>query len=146
MRASSARPRRGSGGAGRSDRAGRGVIASVALACAALLGCSTDRSPPRDVQAVPATTSTAVGAATAPAAPIGNGKGASTVSPRESIGTATMENDGTIVLQLRAEGPGRLVGDARVTYPKSHKEYDNILKHLGGLRPGESKPVPPFPE
>jgi len=26
------------------------------------------------------------------------------------------------------------------------QDYDEILKHLGGLKPGESKPVPPFPE
>ncbi|MGC4123230.1 MAG: hypothetical protein QM765_53425 [Myxococcales bacterium] len=61
----------------------------------------------------------------------------------ESIGTATMKDDGTIVMMLRATGGGA-VGDAMLTYPKSHPEYANILKHLGGLKPGESKPVPPF--
>jgi hypothetical protein len=63
------------------------------------------------------------------------------VSPRESIGTATMEND-TIALQLRAEA--RQAGRRRrVTYPKSHKEYDNILKHW---RPQTASNRPPFPE
>lgn len=57
-----------------------------------------------------------------------------------------METDGTIVLQLRAEGEGGMIGDALMRYPKGHKEYPKILKHLGGLKPGESKPVPPWPE
>ena len=52
--------------------------------------------------------------------------------------------DGTIVLQLRAEGPNA-VGDAQLTYRKGDEDYAKILGHLGGLAPGESKPVPPFP-
>ena len=63
---------------------------------------------------------------------------------QKSIGGATMTEDGTIILDLRAEGPGGAVGDARLTYPPTHKEYRNILAHLGGLRPGEKKPVPPW--
>jgi hypothetical protein len=63
----------------------------------------------------------------------------------ESIGVATMEPDGTIVLMLRAEAPG-IVGDGRLTYPPSHKDYGEVMKHLGGLKPGESKPVPPWPD
>jgi hypothetical protein len=61
----------------------------------------------------------------------------------KSIGQATMTPDGTIVLDLRAEAPGA-IGDARFTYPPSHKDYRSILAHLGGLRPGEEKPVPPW--
>lgn len=65
----------------------------------------------------------------------------------EPIGTATMKADGTIVLDLRAEDPsGRAMGDARVVYPRGHREYAKILDHLGGLKPGESKPVPPWPD
>lgn len=61
------------------------------------------------------------------------------------IGVATMDADGTIVLQLRANDGG-VRGESRLTYPRTHKDYDAILKHLGGLRPGETKPVPPWPE
>lgn len=71
-------------------------------------------------------------------------KGAIVAAP--PIGTAWMERDGTIVLQLRAEGPGGIVGDSMVRYPRSHREYDQVLRHLGGLKPGETKPVPPWPE
>ena len=62
-----------------------------------------------------------------------------------SIGSATMDADGTIVLQLRAEGPDA-VGDALLRYAKDHPEYAKVLQHLGGLKPGESKPVPPWPD
>ena len=61
------------------------------------------------------------------------------------IGTASMQPDGTILLDLRATGPGGARGDARLAYPPGHRDYDMILRHLGGLRPGENKPVPPFP-
>jgi len=56
-----------------------------------------------------------------------------------------MEADGTIVLQLRAEGPGRTVGHALFRYPPTHAQYQSTLKHLGGLKPGEEKLVPPWP-
>jgi hypothetical protein len=62
----------------------------------------------------------------------------------DSIGVATMRADGTIVLQLRAEGVGGIVGDAQVTYSPSDPKYQEILAHLGGLKPGESKPVRPW--
>jgi hypothetical protein len=63
----------------------------------------------------------------------------------ESIGSATMEEDGTLVLMLRATGPGPAVGDALLRYPPSHPGYQKMLNHLGGLKPGETKLVPPFP-
>lgn len=69
-----------------------------------------------------------------------------TVVGAASIGKAWMERDGTIVLQLRAEGPGGAVGDALLRYPANHREYDRVMRHLGGLKPGETKPVPPWPE
>ena len=55
-----------------------------------------------------------------------------------------MLTDGTIVLDLRASEGGN-VGHGRFTYPPDHPQYAMILRHLGGLRPGESKLVPPFP-
>ena len=64
----------------------------------------------------------------------------------EFIGVASMEADGTIVLWLRAESPEGSVGDAVLRYPPSDERYDQVLAHLGGLRPGEEKPVRPFPE
>ena len=57
----------------------------------------------------------------------------------ESIGSATMEADGTIVMQLRAEGPGGIVGDAQFVYPPSHPEYREILRRQGRGRRSESQ-------
>ena len=67
-------------------------------------------------------------------------------SEPQSIGSATMDVDGTIVLLLRAEGPGNVHGDARLVYPPGHKDYRMVLDHIGGLKPGETKPVPPWPD
>ena len=63
----------------------------------------------------------------------------------ESIGTARMEADGTIVLDLRAERAGT-VGHARFTYRPDDPQYPEVLAHLGGLAVGEEKLVPPWPE
>jgi hypothetical protein len=52
--------------------------------------------------------------------------------------------DGTIVMDLRATGPG--IGDTRVQYPPTSPHYAEVLHHLGGMRPGETKLVPPWPD
>ena len=62
----------------------------------------------------------------------------------QSIGTATMREDRTIVLDLIASGPAGLRGDGRLTYSPSDPDYEDILRHLGGLRPGEVKQVQPW--
>lgn len=64
----------------------------------------------------------------------------------ETIGVATMESDGTIVMQLRAEGDGGIVGDAMFTYAPDDPHYQEVLDHLGGMKPGEEKPVRPWPD
>ncbi|HEY0202594.1 MAG TPA: hypothetical protein VGC15_00400 [Acetobacteraceae bacterium] len=61
------------------------------------------------------------------------------------IGTATMLPDGTIVLQLRAEVPGAVLGDAQLHYPPGDPHYPAVRDHLPGLRPGRTLPVQPFP-
>lgn len=63
----------------------------------------------------------------------------------EPIGVATLRDDGTIVLDLYARGPGPS-GTARAVYPPGHPQYDAVLAHVGGLRAGEQKLVPPWPE
>jgi hypothetical protein len=63
----------------------------------------------------------------------------------EYIGTASMRPDGTIELQLRAIDASGTVGDALLTYPRNHPDYQVILDHLQGLSPGEQKPVKAFP-
>ncbi len=59
------------------------------------------------------------------------------------IGTATMERDGTIVLQLRAMGPG-ILGHATMRYQQSHPNYKEVFRHIGGIVPGQTRKVLPF--
>jgi hypothetical protein len=63
----------------------------------------------------------------------------------DSIGAATMLADGTIHLMLRAEGPGGAVGDAMFILRPGMQNYEATILHVGGLSPGESKSVPPWP-
>ena len=74
------------------------------------------------------------------------GKSIMDKNKKGAIGAAWKEEDGTIVLQLRAESPGGAMGDALLRYPPGHRQYQEILQHLGGLEKGEKKPVPPWPE
>jgi hypothetical protein len=59
------------------------------------------------------------------------------------LGTAAMLDDGTLTLHLRLTSDGRPVDDT-LTYKASDRAYDNILRHVGGLRPGEIKPFRPW--
>ena len=57
-----------------------------------------------------------------------------------------MEENGTIVLQLRADSGSGAVGDALLRYAPGDPNYSAILKYVGGLKKGQEKPVPPWPE
>lgn len=58
------------------------------------------------------------------------------------IGQAAMREDGTIVMDLRMEdAKSGAIGDARLTYKPGDPHYQPTLDHLGGLKPGEIKPV-----
>lgn len=61
------------------------------------------------------------------------------------IGVATMREDRTIVLQLRAQAD-KMIGEALLEYGPSDPQYEAILDHVGPLEPGEEVPVLPFPE
>ena len=98
----------------------------VVRSCAAAAGVAT-------LAGVPA------GAAPLPAAET---RPAGTAAP--SIGTATMLEDGTVLLQLRATRPGGMLGDALLRYPPSDPNYAAVRAHLPALRPGRSVSVPPF--
>jgi hypothetical protein len=62
-----------------------------------------------------------------------------------TIGMATQEADGTIVLTLRADGPAGAAGDAQFRYPPADKDYRMIQAHVGPIPAGKSVPVRPFP-
>lgn len=77
-----------------------------------------------------------------------------------SIGSAEMDRNGTIRVHLRAaprsvpqEGlrravpwasPEERIGYGEIELSPRDPYYNDLSRHLGGLRPGETKPVPPW--
>jgi hypothetical protein len=65
------------------------------------------------------------------------------------IGDATMTEDGTIVINLRRTRDGINVSGI-VKYAVDDRHYKEVLDHLDGMKPGETKLVPawddPVPE
>ena len=61
----------------------------------------------------------------------------------DSVGTAKMAADGTITLQLRSLWPDP-IAEGQLVYAPDDPQYGEIKRHLGGIAPGESKPVPPW--
>lgn len=57
-----------------------------------------------------------------------------------SVGTAVMAPDGTITPNLRSQHGAEGVA----AYHRGDPNYARIFSHLGGMRPGEHKSVPPF--
>lgn len=56
-----------------------------------------------------------------------------------SIGTALMSADGTITLNFT--GP---IMRGVLAYHRGDSQYARIISHVGGLQPGQKKPVPPW--
>ena len=62
------------------------------------------------------------------------------------IGVAKMEEDGTLVLTLRADGPNGLRGEGHLEYHPRDRDYQDILKHLGPIEKGQTVSVKPWPD
>ena len=63
-----------------------------------------------------------------------------------SIGTASMEPDGTIVLRLITQRQNGPLGEGVLRYAPSDPQYHEILDHVGPIKPGETRPVAPWPD
>jgi hypothetical protein len=61
----------------------------------------------------------------------------------DSIGTAEMSNDGTITLHLRSLWPDP-IAEGEIRYAPDDPQYGEIKQHLGGIAPGDIKPVKPW--
>ena len=62
-----------------------------------------------------------------------------------SVGTAEMKSDGTLWLKLRSDGgDGAPVAEAMKIVKPDDKMYSYYLKHMGKMKPGETKSIPPF--
>jgi hypothetical protein len=62
-----------------------------------------------------------------------------------TIGAATMAADGTLQITLRAADGSGLVGEAHIEVAPGNENHAMWIRHLGGMEPGQSKLVPPFP-
>lgn len=62
----------------------------------------------------------------------------------DTIGAASQEADGTIVLTLRATGPDGLIGDGLLRFSPSHPQYSMIKAHVGPIPLNGSVFVKPF--
>jgi hypothetical protein len=60
-----------------------------------------------------------------------------------SIGVATMTADGVITLRLRSLPPGP-IAEATMRYAPDDPKYQDVMTHLGGIAPGETKTVKPW--
>lgn len=67
-------------------------------------------------------------------------------STSASIGSARMTADGTIILTLRADDAGGMMGDSQISYASDSPDYAKVRDHIGpSLKPGgEEVPVAPF--
>lgn len=63
---------------------------------------------------------------------------------REEGGAAHMEPDGTIVLDIRLTRSDGSVADEQVGFLPANPHYRELLERPGGLKPGESKVLPPW--
>jgi hypothetical protein len=61
----------------------------------------------------------------------------------DSVGMAKMSTDGTIALRIRSLWY-EPIAERHFVYAPGDPQYDAIKRHLGGITPGQSKPVPPL--
>jgi hypothetical protein len=61
----------------------------------------------------------------------------------DSVGIAKMSADGAIALRIRSLWY-QPIAEHRFVYAPDDPQYDAIKRHLGGITPGQSKPVPPL--
>lgn len=57
------------------------------------------------------------------------------------VGEVTMEANGDIVLTYHRTTDG-LFAESQERFRPGTKDYEEVIKHVGGLKPGESKLVP----
>ena len=64
----------------------------------------------------------------------------------KDVGLATADTDGTIRLNLVAQDDKGRMGEATIIVAPGDDDYEDTVAHLGGLAPGESKSIPPWPD
>lgn len=62
-----------------------------------------------------------------------------------AIGSAYLEEDGTLVLFLHKNIDTRLNFASTLRIKPENPRYQKYLDHIGGIECGERKPIPPWP-
>ncbi|MFN0182393.1 MAG: hypothetical protein ACKVQR_01110 [Aquabacterium sp.] len=62
----------------------------------------------------------------------------------DHIGSASMQPDGTLRMQLRAVADDGTIGEMLMIVKPGEEGYDGYVQHLGGIQPGQHKSIPPF--
>ena len=70
---------------------------------------------------------------------------AETPKDEKSIGVATMLVDGTILVGVPGPEPDSRARAVLMVEP-GDTNYQPIIDHVGGLKPGETKSIPPWPD
>lgn len=60
------------------------------------------------------------------------------------VGTAAMAEDRTITIDVASREKNGPIAHGHFIYPVGHKQYQEILDHVGELDPGQVKPVKPW--
>lgn len=64
--------------------------------------------------------------------------------PEGTIGLAQLADDGELHLWLRATPTSGAFGDVYLSYPPSDEHSGKWKRHLGSMKPGQVRPVPPL--
>ena len=62
----------------------------------------------------------------------------------EYVGQAWMDAQGVLTVEVVLEGKGA-IGHARMVIPPDDPRYEPYLRHIGPMRPGDYRPVRPWP-
>ena len=65
-------------------------------------------------------------------------------APEPSVGVARMLESGTILIGIRGPGVDGPLQAVLMIEP-GDTNYQQIIDHVGGLKPGETKSIPPWP-
>lgn len=63
----------------------------------------------------------------------------------DPIGTVTMHSDGSLLMNLLSVGCTDLIAEAQLKVTTDQMNYKDILDHVGGLKPSETKTVLAWP-
>ena len=74
------------------------------------------------------------------------GGGLKSTKNGDTVGIATMDTDRTLHLDLRSVECDGSEAAALVDYKVDDPHYAEVLSHIGGVEPGQRKPVPAWPE